>query len=217
MSIPQIARYHRGPSPRRLRLTIVGLLIGLVAAACGGSGETEYVPAGIVRSPAPSVGELSLPDVTNGEDLAFRAAEDDVLIIYFGYTSCPDVCPTTMADLRKAVRELGDDGERIGVAMATVDPDRDSPEVLTAYVHTFFPDGVALRTEDAAALSTAADAFGASYDVTTNDEGYVEVVHTAFLYAVDDQGLVRLTWPFGIESEDISRDLQVLLERTDSA
>jgi len=198
--------------PFRLLAGLVVLM--LVAGACG---TDEYLPAGIVRTPPPEVGSVALPDATNGGEFSFRAEPGEVLVVYWGYTSCPDICPTTMADLRRAVADLGNDGQRVEVAVVTVDPDRDTPDVLTAYVRAFFPDGTAVRTEEPAALEAAARPFGASYEVSTNDDGYVEVVHTAFLYAIDDQGLIRLTWQFGIESEDIQLDLESLLKGYDNA
>lgn len=201
-------RRRRGGSPIRLLVIAVGM--GLVLTACGG--ETPYVPAGIVRTPAPDVSDLVLPDVTNGVDLAFQAEPGGVLIVYWGYTSCPDICPTTMVEVRKALRDLGDLADSVDVAMITVDPNRDTPEVLTAYVQTFVTDGVAVRTEDDAALAAVAEPFGVVYSVTVQDDGWVDVIHTGFLYAVDDEGLIRLTWPFGIESEDITADLRALLE-----
>ncbi len=196
------------------RLAVLAAALGLALAGCG---EEAYVPAGMVRSPAPDVGTVTLPDVTNGVDWAFRADSGEVLVVYWGYTSCPDVCPTTMADLRTAVGGLGDDAGRVDVAMVTVDPDRDTDAVLTAYVRAFFPDGIAVRSVDPEALSAAAEPFGASYEVTTNQDGLVEVVHTGFLYAVDDRGRVRLTWPFGTQADDIRRDLQALLEEGQDA
>jgi protein SCO1/2 len=184
--------------------------MGLVLTACGG--EATYVPAGIVRTPAPDVSDLVLPDVTNGVDLTFQGKPGGVLIVYWGYTACPDICPTTMVEVRKALRDLGDLADSVDVAMITVDPNRDTPEVLTAYVQTFVADAVAVRTEDDAALAAVAEPFGVVYSVTVQDDGWVDVVHTGFLYAVDDEGLIRLTWPFGIESEDITADLRALLE-----
>ncbi len=76
----------------------------------------------------------------------------------------------------------------------------------------FFPSGKALRTQDAAVLAAAAAPFGAAYSVETNADGFVEVEHTAFLYAIDDTGRIRLTWPFGTTSEDIRRDLEALIK-----
>ena len=191
-------------------ILVLVLAMGLVASACGSG--AEYDPAGIVRTPAPDVSDIVLPDITNGVDMAFVAEPGGVLIVYWGYTACPDVCPTTLAEVRKALREIGDQAELVDVAMVTVDPDRDTVEVLPVYVQAFVADGVAVRTEDADVLAAAAEPFGVQYSVTIQDDGWVDVVHTGFLYAIDDQGMIRLTWPFGIESEDIAADLRMLLD-----
>ena len=95
--------------------------------------------------------------------------------------------------------------------MVTVDPDRDVPEKLGAYLTTFVPDGDAVRFGDDAGLAAAADAFGAQYEVETNDEGEIEVGHSADLYVVDDRGDIVLQWPFGTSSDDIAADLETLL------
>ena len=114
----RLMRRRRGGSPIRLLVIAVGM--GLVLTACGG--ETPYVPAGIVRTPAPDVSDLVLPDVTNGVDLAFQAEPGGILIVYWGYTACPDICPTTLVEVRKALRDLGDLADSVGVAMVTVTP-----------------------------------------------------------------------------------------------
>lgn len=190
--------------------SVVVAALALLAASCSSEPPT---PAGIVRDPAPVVGDVSLPDVSSGgADFAFKADPGEVLVVYFGFTSCPDVCPTTLADVRKALRELGDDARYVDVAMITVDPERDDDERLTAYIQTFAPDARALRTLDDDELFAAAEAFGASYAVETNENGDVEVGHTAFLYAVDDAGLLRLQWSFGTPAEDLRADLEILLD-----
>ncbi len=187
--------------------------LALVLTACGSAGP--YVPAGNVRSPAPDVSQVSLPESTaGGADFFMKAPAGKFFILYFGYTACPDICPTTMADLREALKEIGDQADRVEVGMVTVDPMRDTDEIISGYVHAFFPEGHAFRTDDAERLQAAANAFGAAYDVTFDDQGVEEVIHTAFLYAIDDTGHLRLSWPFGIQSEDIARDLQHLLQET---
>lgn len=197
-----------------LLLIVLVLAMSLVATACG---DDEYVPSGIIRTPAPDVSDIVLPDVTNDTEVAAVGPEDGLLILYFGFTYCPDVCPTTMSVLRRAMRDLGDDADRIDVAMVTVDPDRDTAEVLTSYVHAFAPDGFAVRTADLDRLAEIAEPFGAQYSLTTRDDGYVEVVHTGFLYAIDDQGILRMTWPFGIDSDSVYKDMRALLKEYDSA
>ena len=186
------------------------LVLGLVVSACGS--DAAYVPAGIVRTPAPDVSDVVLPDITNGVDMSFVAAPGGVLIVYWGYTACPDVCPTTLAEVRKALRDIGDQAQLVDVAMVTVDPDRDTVEVLPVYMQAFVADGIAVRTDDDEVLAAAAEPFGVQYSVTVQDDGWVDVVHTGFLYAIDDRGMIRLTWPFGIESEDIAADLWALLD-----
>lgn len=198
-----------------MRAAKTAAILALVVAACGEPIPAK--PAGIVRDPAPEVGATMLPDVATGEDVAFVADPDEVLVVYFGYTSCPDVCPTTMADLRRALEELGEDAERVDVAMATIDPDRDTEDVLTGYLRSFVPDGRPLRTTDDAELRAAAEAFGADYAVSTTDDGTVEVEHTGFLYAVDDRGRLALTWAFGTPWQDIHADLRYLLHETEQA
>jgi protein SCO1/2 len=142
----------------------------------------------------------------------FRAPPGGLQVVYFGFTNCPDVCPTTLADLTIALRKLPDDlADRVETVMVTVDPERDLA-VLPEYVRSFVPDAVAAGTEDDATLRAAAEPFGVTYDVRTLDDGTVEVDHTPFLYAVDDQGELALTWQFGASSDDMAADMRALLE-----
>jgi protein SCO1/2 len=196
----------------------LGLLVLIavlaVTSACGDDDDAASgTLAGYVREPTPVVSQLSLPDVTNGgEPLTFRAPEGELLLVYFGYTSCPDVCPTTLSDVRTALAELDEeDAATIDLAMATVDPDRDVDEVIGGYVQSFVPDAHGLRTTDDTELRAAADAFGVEYSVDTNDEGEVEVIHSGSLYVVDDQGQLVLTWPFGTPVDDLVNDLRLLM------
>ena len=184
--------------------------IGLVACSDGESATDEL--AGYRREPAPVVGEFELPDLSNGgEPFALRAEPGELLVVYFGYTNCPDFCPTTLSDVRLARREL-DDPSAVDVAMVTIDPDRDLP-VLAEYVGGFFPDdGHALGTDDPSLLARVAAPFGTSYEVAPNAEGEVEVGHRTDLYAVDDQGRIALTWPFGVTKDALAADFEHLLD-----
>ncbi|MFA9564889.1 MAG: SCO family protein [Acidimicrobiales bacterium] len=198
---------------RFLSAALLGSLV-LVLAGCGDDDAASGTLAGYVREPTPVVSELSLPDATNGgEPLVFEAADGEFLLVYFGYTSCPDVCPTTLSDVRTALEDLGEeDAAVIDLAMATIDPDRDVDEVIGGYVQSFVSGAHGLRTTDDAELRAAANAFGVEYSVDTNAEGEVEVVHSGSLYVVDDQGQLVLTWPFGTPVDDLVNDLRLLLE-----
>ncbi len=202
------------------RLVLVVASLGLVVAACGSSSDaTEQSEFDSVASRAlptagvgQSVGSRSLPDVANGgEPFEFRATVDGLLIVYFGFTACPDICPTTLADLKTALADLGDASAAIDVAMVTVDPGRDSARTLIDYVQWFIPDAHALRTEDQVELDAVGDAFGAEFSVTKAADGRVEVLHTAYLYAVDDAGNVVAAWSFGVEPTEIASGLAALL------
>ncbi|MCB0973909.1 MAG: SCO family protein [Actinobacteria bacterium] len=193
-------------------IAALAIVTGLVVfSACGGSSTpVDEQLAGIVRTPYPDVQLVSLPDA-DGVEHNFQAEDDGLLLVYFGYTSCPDVCPTTMSDVSAALGLMGDKADKVQVAMATVDPGRDTGDILEKYVTAFVPDGIALRTDDATALKTAADAFGASYEVTTTDDGDIEVSHTPYVYVVDDQGQLRDQWNFGTTDDDMAHDMELLL------
>jgi protein SCO1/2 len=194
--------------PRRAFLLLAAMAV-LVASACS-SQPTEL--AGAVREPLPDVGSLTLPDASrSGDPFAFRAAEGEILLVYFGFTACPDVCPTTLAEIRNALGLLGDDADRVSLAMVTVDPDRDTPEILTNYAGSFVPGAHALRTTDNMALREVASEFGVFYDVSTAEDGSIEVTHTASVFGVDDEGLLQVTWTFGTPEEDLASDLRILL------
>lgn len=197
---------------------VVLLATGLAVSACAGNTDSETgssVLSGFERTPTPSVAGASLPEITNANaPFTFEAGADDgLLVVYFGFTHCPDVCPTTLADLRSAL-DLLDPGDRarIETAMVTVDPDRDTADVLPNYVRSFLPNAAALRSESEAELRAAADAFGVTYEVTETSDG-VEVIHTGSLYAVAPNGDLLISWPFGVTPEDLNKDLQILLGR----
>jgi protein SCO1/2 len=195
-----------------LQAAVGAIAVVLALTACGGSDAPTY--GGLVREPPPLVDVDPVPDATDGEKpMRLRAKPGGLLLVYFGYTFCPDVCPTTMADLRTAIGGLEDgDADRVEVAMITVDPDRDTGEALARYVHAFIPDGHAISTADEELLGSVAERFGAGYEVTTGAGGEIEVSHTAYVYAVDEQGKLVLQWPFRTPPDALRDDLESLLD-----
>jgi protein SCO1/2 len=185
----------------------------MLVASCS---KDQTVLSGFERIPTPVVNDAQLPEATNGgEPFRFEAnGEAQLLVVYFGFTNCPDVCPTTLADLRVALDSMDpDERAMIETAMVTVDPNRDTDDLLSGYVRSFLPDAAAIRTTVDPDLRVVADAFGADYDVTVDDEGAVEVIHTGSLYAVNHAGELLVSWPFGVPAGDITNDLRLLLER----
>ncbi len=208
----------------------IAVVLVVVAPGCSSSNDSDAgaaAPAGdqalsgITRPEPLQVGEVTVPDATTGGaggDFTMKAAApDELLIAYFGYTSCPDICPTTLADLRTAFEQVGPDAERVDMAMVTVDPERDTGAKLSNYLGSFFSEYHALRQPDLGLLAAAEEPFGAQSSVVHNDDGSVDVSHTAITYVVDDQGEVLVEWPFGTEAEAMADDLTVLLGRSDGA
>lgn len=144
----------------------------------------------------------------------FRAPEGGLLAVFFGFTHCPDICPTTMADLSRALELLGSPrSERVAVAMATVDPGRDDAAVLDRFLRRFFPAGRyhGLRTDDEETLRRVQRAFGVASQRTLRPDGTTDFGHGSVVVVVDDHGDVRVLWPFGVASRDMAEDLRVLL------
>ncbi len=203
------------------RRRALGLLLvaGVSVAACGSSdgADDEAVLSGVVREPAPVVNGTAMPSVSDpGTDIEFIADPGEIQVIYFGFTNCPDVCPTTLADLTVALRKLDqvEEGrsDLVDTVMVSVDPDRDLP-VLDQYITSFISDAKAAGTDDADVLLAAAEPFGVVYDVRTLDDGTIEVDHSPFLYAVNDRGELVVSWQFGASSDDMAADLDILLDR----
>jgi len=153
---------------------------------------------------------LSLPD----QDGKIRTAADlkgKVSVVFFGYTQCPDVCPTTMAELAQVKKSLGADGDRIQGIFITIDPARDTPQLLKAYMGGFDPSFIALRGTPEQTAATAKDfkVFYAKVPAKTGT-GYT-MDHTAGSYVFDTHGQLRLFTRYGSGAEALASDLKALL------
>ena len=155
-------------------------------------------------------GELSLTD-HHGKPRSLADFRGKVVVVFFGFTNCPDVCPTALADAAGAVRELGADGGRVQVLFVTLDPRRDKPELLREYVPAFHPDFLGLYGDEAA-IEKAKKSFGVYSSVREGrtPESY-SVDHSAQLFVFDREGRIRLVVPPGTGSKALASDLRVLL------
>ena len=194
---------------RRLRVALVAGLLPFLATACGSSDDGGLV--GYEVSPAPQVGRFVVDDAaTRRTDVALKADPGELLIAFLGFTHCPDACPTALANIRTARSKLGSDAASVDVAMLTVDPERDTPEILSRYVQQFVSDARALRTDDPVKLKQIASAFGAGFDVIHEHQAS-QVGHTDYTYLVDDTGAVILTWTAEMTPDNIASDLRSML------
>jgi protein SCO1/2 len=133
----------------------------------------------------------------------------NVVALFFGYTHCPDVCPTTLADMAQVMRLMGKDAGRVQVLFVTVDPERDKPEMLAQYVPAFHPSFLALYG-DAQATEQAARAFDVVYQKQMTTSGY-NMDHSAGTFLIDPKGRVRLLAPYGQRAGWLADDIRMLL------
>ena len=183
------------------------LLTGMLFLA-GCSLLTPAFKGTLLPNPVP-VSDFTLLGA-DGQPVNLSDFQDKNVLLYFGYTFCPDVCPTTMADLAKAQREIDDSGEDFQVIMVTVDPERDTTEKMGAYVEHFHPTFVGL-TGTKEAIDKAGEDYGLYYEIHagTAASGYL-VDHTARVYVIDRDGMYTLSWAYGTPWEDIAADMKIL-------
>ena len=156
--------------------------------------------------------DFSLPD-SSGKVRTLGDFKGKVVVLFFGYTHCPDVCPTTLAELAQTMQKLGDDAKRVQVLMVTVDPARDTPPILTEYVRAFSPSFVALRPADTAQLVKITKDFRVYYaQVPGKTPGDYTMDHTAASYVFDPQGKLRLFARDGQGVDPWVHDLKLLLD-----
>ena len=189
-----------------LFLLAVGLAVFVFAKPASFRGTT-------FAEPYPVASEI---DLTRSDGSRFRLSElrGDVVLVFFGYTACPDVCPTTLAELRQALSELNArDVERVKVVFVTVDPDRDSPERVQEYVAQFNPAFIGLSGSKTELEKVWAE-YGVYREIADEQSaaGYI-VNHTARVSLVDQQGNLRISFSFDAPVEDIVHDLKLMLKK----
>lgn len=155
--------------------------------------------------------DFSLAD-HNGQARSIKDFQGKVVVVFFGYTQCPDVCPTSMAELAEVKKMLGPDGERLQGLFVTLDPERDTREVLKAYMGNFEPSFLALRP-DLDKLPQLAKDFKIFYKkVDGKTPGSYTLDHSAGSYVFDSQGRVRLYSRYGSGAAALASDLRLLLK-----
>jgi protein SCO1/2 len=182
------------------------LLTAALLAGCDGGGprfkSTDITGADYGKS-------LELTDHT-GRQRQLEDFRGKVVVVFFGFTHCPDVCPTTLADVSAVIKALGQDGEKVQVLFVTVDPERDTKEVLSKYVTAFDPRFLGLYG-DAAATQRAAKEFKVYYEKRKAGDGY-SVDHSGQSYVIDPEGRLRLFVRPDRIAADLPADLKTLLK-----
>lgn len=180
--------------PTRRALLLGGLGLGAAALALAGCEQTAKWHAMDVSGSTPAL-QFAMTRVGDGKPVTAADYRGKIVLLYLGYTNCPDVCPTTLANLDDILGRLGAAAKHIRVLFVTVDPDRDTPPVLAAYVGNFGPEMVGLRgTPDQ--LAALARRYRIVYSVRPADAQHpYEVTHSSAVYVFDGTGAARLLIP----------------------
>lgn len=194
------------------RRTLAGLgtltlLAGLVTTGCM---KAPVSFNGVDITGADYAKKLNMTDA-DGKPRSLDEFKGKVVVVFFGYTQCPDVCPTTLAELAAVKKKLGDDGSKVVGVFVSVDPERDTPEVIKAYVNSFGADFVALRGSVDETKAVARDFKVFFAKVPGKVEGSYTMDHTAGSYVFDTQGRIRLFERYGTAPDALVSDLKALI------
>jgi len=187
---------------------LLGLAVVLFVLRWQNRGQGSEAASYFLPDPIPAP-EFSLVS-HQGERFVSSEFRGTLLAVFFGYTSCPDICPLTLSNLGQAFRDMGEEGERIQLLLITVDPARDTPQRLRDYLSNFHPSFLGLSgTEEE--IREVANEFGAFFARTGEGENYT-VDHTARTFIIDSSGQIPLTFPVTATPQEMARDLTLLLE-----
>lgn len=176
------------------------LLLSLLVFAAGAHAANEQLKAGVFDPPR-AAPELSLQG-SDGTELKLSRYRGKVVVLGFGFTSCPEICPTTLATLAKARKKLGASANELQVVYVTVDPERDNPERMRQYLAAFDSSFIG-GTGTPQQLSKVRQEYGV---VGGKD-------HSTFVYLIDGDGRLRALSPYGRSADDIAHDVTILLKK----
>ncbi len=191
-------------------LSLIGPLIFalLLPLADANAAPEPTLKAGVFE-PARLAPDFTLPG-TGGTDLTLSTYRGKLVLLGFGFTHCPEVCPVTLANLAQARKQLGDVGKDVQVVYITVDPERDDLPRLSSYLTAFDPTFVG-GTGSEAQLLAVRKQYGIAASKVSKADGSVEFAHSAFTYLIDRKGRLRALMPYGHTAEDFVHDLKILL------
>jgi len=200
-------------NPRRLlRSTLLALLAGgaLLLGACSEGGKASFNAIDVTG--ADYAKDFALTD-HNGQARTLKDFQGKVVVMFFGYTQCPDVCPTSMTELAAVKKLLGQDGDKVQGLFVTVDPERDTPEIMKAYMANFDPSFLALYAASPDQLAAVAKDYKVYYKkVEGKTPTSYTMDHSAGMYIYDTQGRLRLYSRYGSGAGALADDIRLLLK-----
>jgi protein SCO1/2 len=200
---------------RLVSALIAALLAGVLLVGC--SAEAGKWNGTDVEGIMPDL-SFTMTRASDGKEVTAAEYDGKVKLLFFGYTFCPDICPLTLANVSRALEEIGKEADAVRVLFVTVDPERDTLEVLKEYTSAFAPQVVGLRgTPDQIAL--LAKRYRAAHSVEKNENGEYVVTHSPSVYVFDEQGRARLIYTdlnsSSADIEGLASDLKRLIEDED--
>lgn len=196
-----------------IAVPIVALLVFGLGRVVGGS-VSPHLYAGTVLQQSETAPQMNSLVYGDGSPVDLAVYDDKVVLVYFGYTNCPDVCPTTLSSAATALLNLNEEERsRAELLMVTVDPERDTPEDLQEYV-SFFDPGFRGVSGERADIDVVASTYGIFHELGEGDieSGYL-VDHTATLLAIGTDGALRIVWPPNVTSSELTGDIKELLKQ----
>lgn len=184
------------------------LCLGLAPAAPAGAGEATPFVGGVFDPPRDAP-ELAL-DASDGTELSLAEYRGKVIVLGFGFTSCPEICPTTLAVLAAARRKLEADADALQVIYITVDPETDTPERMRSYLGSFdasFIGGTGTEAE----LESVRREYGVIASRKPAGTGY-SYAHSSYTYLIDRAGRIRALMPYGHSAGDFVHDIRILID-----
>ena len=197
---------------RLLRSTLFAVLAGtaLLLGACSEGGKASFNAIDVTG--ADYAKDFALTD-HNGQARTLKDFQGKVVVMFFGYTQCPDVCPTSMTELAAVKKLLGSDGDKVQGLFITVDPERDTPEIMKSYMANFDPSFLALYAADADKLAALAKDYKVYYKkVAGKTPTSYTMDHSAGMYIYDTQGRLRLYSRYGSGAGALADDIRLLLK-----
>ena len=191
---------------RLLKKTASAALLIAVLSAC--QPTPQYLNANVTASNL----HTTIPLTTqNGEPLQVNAPlKGKISAVFFGYTQCPDICPTTLGKMKIVMDQLGADADKVRVVFITVDPERDTPEVLKAYMAAFNPTFIGAYADPIERTREMAKQFQVVYEKEGAGSNYI-VNHTANLYLLDENGKTIVSAPYEAKPDAIAHDIKQML------
>ncbi len=205
-----LARSHNLPL-RNIALLVVSIALGLGAVLRIATALTPYTFKGATFNPPFQAPDFTLTD-QNGQLFHLASQQKRVVLLFYGFTHCPDICPLTLGNFKQVKDALGKDADRVDFVFITVDPAQDNQEVVRQFIDRFDPGFIGL-TGSPQALHQVMSAYGVYYTQPAPGNSSSDLIaHSDQVYVIDPSGKLRMTYSYGVSIQDMVSDIRHLLQ-----